>query len=435
MPYQPPQIPSLFISDFEVDESAPFRRYLNRLEVEIGKEDYQHLKQVDLLDEPLSESACARMIEMTDRLLRTSQNNYNCNLIRQLGVRIYLDPEHYVVYYLLKERTIRFTARWRQIVLKRFFRELPVVDTGWQGCHGALPGFVVRFLPDDAGGVLLLKRFPEGEDDLPLLTAPHGPYDPLTLEVTLYFLRTGKGGAAMINLGFAGREPLADENTRRLNEWGVPLNPSNIDVIYPYVDDAGHPYSYKLERGLRRYLDLLEIRTPNLILDLHACVGTSAEDQQLAIGLGGLPPFRTLDNVGAGESYGRIVHLQPNPVLRQGLALIRDLSRELFVQFCAGPHQCYNFAVLGGLQLIGSEFDPLQVVRSLVEDEERYYLPREQLRWLPGAGANALQRIEAAKLGAGTVCMHVEMPVAVRKRIALRLKEMEIGESLTSSGL
>ncbi len=122
-------------------------------------------------------------------------------------------------------------------------------------------------------------------------------------------------------------------------------------------------------------------------------------------------------------------------MLRHGLSLLRDLSPEMFVQFCSSPHHCYNFAVLGGMQLIGSGFDPARAVKSLVDNEERTYLPRENLRWLPGAGANALQRIEAKKLGAGTLCLHVEMPMAVRKRIVLRLKEMEIGDSMDSSGL
>ncbi len=435
MPDHPPRIPHLFLSDFEVDEAAPFRRYLNRLEVEIGKEDYRQLKQVELLEESPPEAVFAGMTDLTERLLRTSQNNYNCALLRRLGIRVYLDAPRYDIYYRLPEKTLRFSALWRRSVLRRFFREPPLADTDWQSCRSALPGFVVRFLPDNAGGVLLLKREDGELRDLPLLTAPHGPYDPHTLEVTLYFLRTGKGGAALVNLGFAGREPLADENVRRLNDWGVPLNPSNIDVIYPYVDEDGHPYCYKLERGLRQYVQMLAVEPPRLILDLHACVGTSADDRQLAIGLGGLPPFRKLEEIGSVETFGRIHHLQPHPGLRRGLALVRDLSQQMFVQFCADPHRCYNFAVLGGLQLIGSCFDPRLVVRSLVDDEERTYLPRENLRWLPGAGANALQRIEAAKLGGGTVCLHVEMPVAVRRKIALRLKEMEIGESMDSSGL
>lgn len=435
MPVRPPQIPPLFLSDFEVDASAPFRRYLNRLEVEIGKEDYRHLKHVELLDKHLSESRFAQMVELTDQLLRTSQNNYNCGLIRRLGIRIYMDVARYDIYYRLPDKTIRFSARWRQMVLQRFFKAPPVVDSGWVDCRNALPGFMARFLPDNSGGALLLKQAGDGQADLPLLTAPHGPYDPHTLEVTLYFLRMGKGGAALINLGFAGREPLVDENARLLSDWGVPLNPSNIDVIYPYVDEHGHPYCYKLERGLGEYVSLLGISPPELILDLHACVGTSDDDRQLAIGLGGLPPFLAPDDLGQSEMFGPIHHIQPSGKLRQGLSTVRDLSREMFVQFCSAPHQCCNFAVLGGMQLIGTTFDPRDVVKSLVDDEERTYLPRENLRWLPGAGANALQRIEARKLGAETLCLHVEMPMAVRQKIALRLKEMEIGDSMDSSGL
>lgn len=434
MSQKPPQIPPLFLSEFEVDEAAPFRRYLNRLEVEIGEEDYGHLKQVELLQENPPDSFFAPMVELTERLLKTSQNQYNCELIRRLGIRVFHDVPHYDIYYRLPDKTIRFIARWRRAVLQRFFQKAPVEDTGWVDCHTVLPGFRARFLPDEAGGALLLKR-ENGQADLPLLTAPHGPFDPQTLEVCLYFLRSGKGRAALINLGFAGREPLVDENVRRLKAWGIPLNPSNIDVIYPYVDAAGHPYCYKTEQGLRHYIDQFDLAPPRLILDLHACVGTSREDTQLAIGLGGLPPFVHLEEVGLVQSFGNIQHVQPHPLLRDGLALIRDLSQQMFVQFCSTQHECYNLAVLGGMQLIGARFDPRQVVKSLVADEERTYLPRENLRWLPGAGANALQRIEAKKLGAGTLCLHIEMPLAVRKRIALRLKEMEIGDSLLSSEL
>lgn len=435
MPVQPPRIPPLFLSDFEVDESAPFRRYLNRLEVEIGKEDYRHLKQVELLTGPVDGTYFSTMVEMTDRLLKTSQNYYNCELIRRLGIRIYLDVGHYDIYFRLNDKTIRFSARWRQMVLQRFFRNVPVADTGWVECRSALPGFQARFLADDSGGALLLKRIDGEQTDLPLLTAPHGPYDPHTLEVTLYFLRTGRGKAALVNLGFAGREPLSDENVDRLNSWGVPLNPSNIDVIYPYVDADGHPYCYKLERNLCQYVAALEIAPPELILDLHACVGTSPDDRQLAIGLGGLPPYVAPGDIGQSERHGRTCHLQPSPHLRRGLSLLRDLSPEMFVQLCSSPHDCYNFAVLGGMQLVGTRFDPADAVKSLVTDEQRTYLPKENLRWLPGAGANALQRIEAKKLGVETLCLHVEMPIAVRRRIVLRLKEMEIGESLMSSGL
>ena len=435
MAKSPPRIPKLFLSNFRVDESSPFERYLNRLEVEIGKEDYRQLKKVELLEESPCDSEFSRMQDITALLLKTTQNIYNRNLLEKLGIRVYLDIPHYNVYYRQVDRAIRFTACWRQMVLGRFFRELPIEDTGWQSCGGALPGFGVRFCPDNAGGTLLLRREGQWPDNLPLLTAAHGPFDPHTLEVTLYFLRSGKGGAALINLGFAGREPLTDENLERLKAWGIPLNPSNIDVIYPYVDDDGHPFSYKLERELGHFIRLLGDTPPELIIDIHGCVGTDADDKRLAIGLGGLPPYRELEEVGRGEVSGRVVHLQPHGPMFEGLALLRDLSDEMYVQFCAGQHSCYNFAVLGGLQLIGEHLDPRQAVHSLVEGEERTWLPQENLRWLPGAGANALQRIEARKVRRDAICLHVEIPTRVRRQIALRLKELEIGDSLSSSGL
>ena len=34
-----PDISPLFLSQFDVDEAVPFKRHLNRLEVEIGKEE------------------------------------------------------------------------------------------------------------------------------------------------------------------------------------------------------------------------------------------------------------------------------------------------------------------------------------------------------------------------------------------------------------
>ena len=74
----------------------------------------------------------------------------------------------------------------------------------WRPCGKTLPEFEGRYLPDAAGGVLLLRHW---QDDIrrrsPLITASHGPYDPHTLEVALYFLRTGKGGSALVNLGYA----------------------------------------------------------------------------------------------------------------------------------------------------------------------------------------------------------------------------------------
>jgi hypothetical protein len=59
----------------------------------------------------------------------------------------------------------------------------------------------------------------------------------------------------------------------------------------------------------------------------------------------------------------------------------------------------------------------------------------ENIRWLPGAGGNALQRIEARKLLADAICLHVEIPTSVRRRIALKLRELEIADSLDASAL
>ncbi len=435
MPGAPPNIPKLFISNFTVDYSAPFRRHLNRLEVEIGREDYRHLKRVELLDQMPSETRFAGMEEITGRVLKTTQNNYNRDLLQRLGIRVYLDPADYAVYYRLPDRALRFFPVWRQKVLTRFFGSPPGTDTGWRPCGSRLSGFEARYHPDAAGGVLLLRRANLANGDLTLLTATHGPYDPHTLDVALFFLRSGKGQAALVNLGFSGREPLTDENLEMLKQWGVPLNPSNIDVIYPYVDAAGHPYCYKLEEGLRRYIALLEIPAPALIIDIHGCVGTQPDDHRLAVGLGGFPPYRSTDELGQLIERGGVLHLAPDPPLRKGLETLRDLSEEIFVQFCQKQHQCYQFFVLGGLQLMGRQLDPRQEAKSLLPGEERTFLPKENVRWLPGAGGNALQRIEARKLHADTLCLHVEIPTAVRRRIALKLRELEITESLESSGL
>jgi hypothetical protein len=432
---RPRNIPKLFVSKFKVDYAAPFRRHLNRLEVEIGREDYRQLKRVELLPEPPAEGAFRVMEEITSRLLKTTQNNYNRDLLRRMGIRVYLEPLHYAVYYRLPERTLRFTAAWREQVLQRFFRTVPTADTGWRSGAPRLADFEVRFLSDRAGGVLLLRRIGEQDPEQPLLTATHGPYDPHSLDVTLYFLRTGKGRAALINLGFSGREPLTDENLEKLKGWGVPLNPSNIDVIYPYADAGGHPYCYKLEEGLRRYVKILGGPPPGLIMDIHGCVGTSPEDCRLVVGLGGFPPYPQPAELGRLERRGDILHLSPRSRLRRGLALLRDLSEEIYVQFCADPHCGYHFFVMGGLQLPGRRLDPHTEVRSLLPGEERTYLPDENIRWLPGAGGNALQRIEARKLRAGTTCLHVEIPTSVRRRIALKLRELEITDSLDASAL
>jgi hypothetical protein len=435
VPVSRPDIPALFVSNFKVDYAAPFRRHLNRLEVEIGGEDYHHLKRVELLSESPPESQFAAMEEITVRVLETTQNNYNRDLLRRLGIRVYLDVPRYAIYYRLPDRSLRFTAAWRQKALARFFGEVPVGDTGWRSCGSALPEFSGRFLPDRSGGVLLLRRNGGPEGEKPLITATHGPYDPHTLDVALYFLRTGKAGAALINLGFSGREPLTDANLEKLKRWGVPLNPSNIDVIYPYTDEKGHPYCYKLEEGFGRFISLLEIGAPGLILDIHGCVGTLPEDIRLVVGLGGYPPYPCLEALGEARREEDVVHLRSHPELHHGLSLLRDLSDEIYLQFCDDRHSCYHFLVLGGLQLMGREVDPRNEVRSLLPGEERTFLPRENIRWLPGARGNALQRREARKLRPDALCLHVEIPTFVRNRMALRLRELEITDSFDSSAL
>jgi hypothetical protein len=431
-----PGISPLFLSQFEVDEAVPFKRHLNRLEVEIGREDYSQLKRVELLKEVPSEEKFASMVEITARLLKSTQNNYNRQLLKRLQARIYLDPLRYSIYYRLPDRCLRFVATWRQSVLSRFFNGEPTVDSGWLSCGQSLPEFEGRYLPDLAGGVLLLRHL---QNDMrqhrPLITASHGPYDPHTLEVALYFLRTGKGGSALINLGFAGREPLTDENLAQLEAWGVPLNPSNIDVIYPYFDQNGHPYCYKLEEGLHHFMAVMEVSLPDLVIDIHGCVGTFIDDRRILVGLGGLPPFRDPHQFGLLVNQAGVLHLQPHDAVRGGLDLIRDLSAEIYVQFCASAHHCYNFALLGGMQLIGTCIDTRAEVGSLLDGEDRAFLPNENLRWLPGAGANALQRIAARKLNPRTHCLHVEIPTAVRRKIVLRLRSLEIESSLDASGL
>jgi len=432
---QRPGISPLFLSQFEVDEALPFQRHLNRLEVEIGQEDYSQLKRVERLDVMPTEEEFGEMIEITERIWKTTQNNYNRSLLIRLRTRIYLDPVHYAIYYRLPDRCLRFSAKWREKVLRHFFKDFPTGDTGWQPCRQALPDFEGRFLPDEAGGTLLLRHRNKAKHSLPLVTASHGPYDPHTLEVALYFLRTCKGGAAMINLGFAGREPLADENVALLKSWGVPLNPSNIDVIFPYTDKHGHPYCYKLEEGLAHFMKEMEIDLPGLVIDVHGCVGTFPEDRRVVVGLGGLPPFLALDDAGTFRESGGILYLQPHAAIQIGLSLLRDLSEEMYVQFCGGAHLCYNFALLGGMQLLGFQVDPNTDIDSLLEGEERTFLPRENLRWIPGAGANALQRLSAYKLNPQTRCLHVEIPTAVRRKMVLKLRSLEIEASYESSGL
>jgi hypothetical protein len=431
--HQPPATLSpLFINRFKVDDAAPFKRHLNRLEVEIAREDYAGLKRVELVEPLPEDSFFAPLVELTERLLHTTQNNYNRQLLKNLGIRVYLDVPRYHVYYRLRERCIRFVPSWREGVLTKFFAEIPRQDSDWLTCDRVLPGFRCKFLADGAGGALLLQS--AGADpELPLLTVSHGPYDPHTLEVALYFLRYGKGRAAIINLGFSGREPLTDGNLRLLKSWGVPLNPSNIDVIYPYVDDCGHPYCYKHEESLGPYVRQLGVSKPDLIVDVHGYVGTFPEDERVLVGMGGLPPWPELNELGRVERQGEIVHLLPRQGFRRGLRMVRELSEEIYVQFCTGPHQAYHLGLLGGLQLIGRQFDPRNEVTSLLPGEERTFLPKENIRWLPSAGANAKQRIEAGKLGGHTLCLHVEIPTRIRRQIALQMSYLAINDSLTSS--
>lgn len=427
-------IPKLFRSRFTVDYSAPFKRHLNRLEVEIGREDYRHLKKVELLPISPPEVEFAAMEEITERVIRTTQNNYNRNLLKRLAVRVYLDALSYDVYYRLSDRAVRFSADWRRKVLTRFFGAPPLHDTGWQACGPRLELFESRYLHDRAGGVLLL-RLMEGHSEAPLLTVTHGSYDPHTFEVALFLLRTGQSSRALVNLGFSGREPLTDENLEKLKEWGIPLNPSNIDVIYPYVDASGHPSCYKLEEGLRGYLDLLEGGAPQMVIDIHGCVGTSPEDNRIVIGLGGFPPYPEVSRLGGLDEREGSLRLVPNPPLSQGLSLLRNLSEDVYLQFCDRPHRCYHFSSADGRRLLGRRIDPRADIRSLLEGEPRFFLEEENIRWLPGAGGNALQRIEALKANPDAICLHVEIPTAVRRRIALRLREMEMADSLDASSL
>lgn len=435
MPNRPCGIPKLFTCPFTVDLSAPFRRHLNRLEVEIGREDYRHLKRVELLRELPSEETFSAMEEITKRLLDHTQNNYNRELLQRLGIRVYLDQAHYAVYYRLADRALRFVAKWRGQVLQQFFGQTPVDDNGWRPCGSALPGFTARFLPDSAGGVVLLRRQAAPWAPEPLLTATHGPYDPHTLDVALYLLRSGEAGNAIINLGFSGREPLTDDNLEKLKSWGIPLNPSNIDVIYPYVDEHGHPLCYKLEEGLRHFIALLEIPPPQLLLDIHGCVGATAQDDCLVVGLGGFPPYPNVAELGQLTTTAEGLQLLPAPRLQQGLKLLQQLSSQLAVELCSAPHQGQLFFLRGPPPLLGRAFDPRSGVRSLLPGEERTFVPEVNVRWLPGAGGNALQRLEARKLSPEALCLQVEIPTPVRRRIALKLRELAIGESLTASCL
>lgn len=428
------KISPLFISHFHVDENAPFKRHLNRLEVEIAGEDYQQMKTVELLEPCPPESFFSGMTDLTERLLKTSQNNYNCRLLRSHKIRVYLERERYQVYYRLPDRCLRFVPSWRNELLRRFFGGIPLKDTDWVPCNQVVDRFRCQYLTDNAGGALLLQGV-DRNPQLPLLTVSHGLYDPHTLEVALYFLRYGKGRAAMINLGFSGREPLTDENLRMLKEWGVPLNPSNIDVIYPYVDDAGHPNCYKHEESLCRYVNKLDGPEPELIIDVHGYVGTHAHDDRVLVGMGGLPPYPQLDELGDVDIQQDRVHLYPGERFKRGLEFVRELTEEIYVQLCLESHCCCHFRLTPAMRLDGRMFDPHSEVSSLLPGEERGFLKRDNIRWLPSAGANALQRIQACKLGTQALCLHVEIPTWIRRQIDLKMKQQAIDDSLTASQL
>ena len=47
----------------------------------------------------------------------------------------------------------------------------------------------------------------------------------------------------------------------------------------------------------------------------------------------------------------------------------------------------------------------------------------------------ALQRIAAHKLNPASQCLHVEIPTAVRRKMVLKLRSLEIESSLDASGL
>lgn len=436
MAQKPPTLSPLFLNQFEVDESVPFRRYLNRLEVEIGDEDYSLLKRIERLDFQPDENFFSPLSEITDRILTSTQNNYNRELLKKQQVRIYLDNSSYSIYYRLPDFTLLFLATWRQSVLEKFFHAPPAENTGWHPCGQSLPDFEVRYNHDLSGGVLLLRHLhEEARHQKPLMTASHGPYDPHTLEVTLYFLRTGKAGSAIINLGFSGREPLTDENVKRLESWGLPLNPSNIDVIYPYTDQKGHPCCYKVEENLPNLIEMMSLELPELVIDVHGCVGTYKEDKRVVVGLGGLPPFLNPEALGSLLKEEGIMFLQPKSLFKQGLSIIRDLSDEMYVQFCASTNLCYNFALLGGMQLIGFQVIPESDIDNLLDGEERAFLPKENLRWIPGAGANAIQRKAAQRINPMSLCLHVEIPTTIRKKMVLKLRSLEIEASLDSSSL
>ncbi len=411
----------LFLCRFQVDEKAPFKRHLNRLEVEIGKEDFSRMMAVEALDSCPDETFFSGLLDMTGRLLESSQNDYNCRLLRRRNIRVYCDRRRYLVYYRLPERCLRFVPTWRNHVLRLFFGEIPLADTPWTHCGRILPAFRCRYLADRAGGALLLQRV-DAASQLPMLTVSHGLYDPQTFEIALYLLRRGNSRAALINLGFSGREPLTDDNLQKLKAWGVPLNPTNVDVIYPYINESGHYNCYKHEESLCRYLAQLEGPEPELIIDVHGYVGTHAADERILVGMGGQSPYPQLAELGEVEEHESVVSLVPNQRFQRGLRIVRELSPEIYVQLCLSARRCGHFNCPDCLRLVGRLFDPAQEVINMVSGEERGMLSRDNIRWLPSAGANALQRLQACRLRSRALCLHVEIPTAVRRRIAARLK-------------
>ena len=157
-----------------------------------------------------------------------------------------------------------------------------------------------------------------------------------------------------------------------ITEWGIPLNPSNIDVIYPYVDAAGHPCCYKLEERLAHYVTLLDRGAPQLIIDLHGCVGTRPEQERLIVGLGGAPPFPELAALGRLELEGDRASLLPAPLLRHGLSLLLGISGDICLQFCSAPERCYHFRLAPGERLPGRAVNPQRDARSLIAGEPRH---------------------------------------------------------------
>ena len=73
--------------------------------------------------------------------------------------------------------------------------------------------------------------------------------------------------------------------------------------------------------------------------------------------------------------------------------------------------------------------DNLPQVAKLLRLRKRRVLSEKQLAVLNRA------RIAAHKLNAHTQCLHVEIPTAVRRKMVLKLRSLEIESSLDSSGL